>query len=386
MFTYLDAVEHVLDYGGQNPGASYRRHAVRAIQSSYRIVANAHRWSYYYDESRIITNAPFTTGTIEYEHSGGTFERQVILTGGTWPDFARNAVILIDNVHYEISERKSSTVLTLTFRQNPGADIAAGTTFILYQDTYPMPTDFVSAGDLFDVNQTTWPQYVHPETWLRQKRNSSAPSEPYLYTFRGDPNHFGVMVVSFHYPPDDQYEFDFVYQRRPRPIKRVEEKAGTVTVALNSSTVTGANTNFVASMLGSAIRFSELTNQNPTGIDGTNPFLFERTIVEVVSSTSVIIDDPNTEQGLTATKYVISDVVDIEDGAMLECLLRCFERELATNRRKEAIALSQQLYEQALIVAREADSRSFAQRYTRPGPRTSYFSWITDRQLGADVE
>src|SRR5687768_6370835 len=64
-----------------------------AIESALRVFGNAHRWSYYYTRWRINFVAPQTSSTISYTHA----TRAVTLASGTWPTWARNAVIRINN-------------------------------------------------------------------------------------------------------------------------------------------------------------------------------------------------------------------------------------------------------------------------------------------------
>ena len=73
---------------------------------------------------------------------------------------------------------KSSTIITLSVNSNPGADVAAGTTYPLYRDTYPMPVAFQTADDLIIANQSAMLQYVHPAQWLGHQRSRSGPLGP----------------------------------------------------------------------------------------------------------------------------------------------------------------------------------------------------------------
>ncbi len=121
--TYADLVEHGLDYLGGEPDAPALRDARRAALSAYREVANARTWSYLYQQGRLTTSAPYATGTVAYHHAGGIYARMLILSGGTWPDWAADGDVRIGVVSHKADERKSDTVLTLDPALNPGADI-----------------------------------------------------------------------------------------------------------------------------------------------------------------------------------------------------------------------------------------------------------------------
>jgi hypothetical protein len=113
-----------------------------------------HRWSVYEAEYFLRVEAAYSTGTIAYDHTGGVVERLVTLTDGTWPDEVQHYRIVIDGDHYPIERRVSDTTLTLQPSENPGADVAAGTSYQVYRQSYPLPIGFVTLGQVFDLPTT----------------------------------------------------------------------------------------------------------------------------------------------------------------------------------------------------------------------------------------
>ena len=101
----------------------------------------SHDWSFLSPEAELSINAPYSTGTITYTHTGGSAERVVILASGTWPSWAANARIEIDGIDYDISTREDGTNITLTEGTNPGENVAAGASYKLHQDQYNLPDD-----------------------------------------------------------------------------------------------------------------------------------------------------------------------------------------------------------------------------------------------------
>ena len=101
-----------------------------------------HDWSFLKPVTTMSLNAPYTTGTIAYDHTGGTHERQVTLSGGTWPAWAAEAKIEISGTDYPVESRVSDSILILDSSDNPAADVAASTTYNLHQDDYDLPDDF----------------------------------------------------------------------------------------------------------------------------------------------------------------------------------------------------------------------------------------------------
>jgi hypothetical protein len=368
--TYKDVVRHLIDFMGANVDEQAVRDCRRAVQSAYREFANAARWSYYYQNGQITTSASQTDGTIAYDHTGGAAERLVTLTDETWPSWAAYGHIVIDNVPYRIATRESSTTLTLSPRSNPGADVAAGTSYTLYRNTYPMPLDFISA-DRFASTSGQSPTYCHPSTITQQVRLAISPATPWNYSFIGDDNYVGSMAVVFWPPPDAAITYDFMYQRRPRALVYENESTGTVTVTADSAVVTGSGTAFKSAHEGSVLRISPNSTDEANGLVYATPFSAERLVTTYTSATQLTADSTFSES-LSGVKYSISDPIDIEDGLMLEAFLRCCEKQVDVQRNRKPADrdYAERAYREALIRARETDSRSFATR--QAGGRAVY--------------
>lgn len=367
--TAYDVLQRLTDYAGSSGGAEIAREASRALLAGYREFATAHHWSYFYQHGRLNTNAQYTTGTVAYLQSSGTYPYQLTLTGGTWPSWAASGSLRIGTVTYDVATRVSDTVLTLDSVLTPATDLDAGTSYTLYQDTYTMPADFVAADQGFADISWGGMDYVHPSKWLQVTRYYySASNTPRFYTFTGDPRNPGRICLRLFPFPDSSRTVDFVYQRRPRVINIISYTTGTATVASGTtpSTVTGTSTVWTANMAGSILRLSADQANLPTGLEGATPYADERTIGVFTSATEVTVDVPLAAD-YTAVKYRISDPIDVEDGAMLNAFVRCCEKHLATQRTMKNLPLAEKAYLTALVQAREADSRSFATRVAGMG-------------------
>jgi hypothetical protein len=129
--TYADLIEFALDYLGGTPDSQALRDCRRSVLQAYRDLANAHPWSYLLTHGRVATRPPYMTGTIAYDHVGGAYDREVLLSGGTWPDWAGLGTHLrIGDVTYAVDERRGDTSITLLADLNPGADVDLGRTTI----------------------------------------------------------------------------------------------------------------------------------------------------------------------------------------------------------------------------------------------------------------
>jgi len=380
--TCQDAIDHLIDYMGSNVNQEALRVAKRAIQLALKEVTNARRWSYYYQHGRIQTNAPYSTGTVALDVTGGTYERQLTLTTGTWPTWAAYGSVRIGTVTYDVDRRISDSIVTLDSTITSAADISS-TSYTLFQDTFDLPSDFVAMDESFTEESWGGMEYVHPTEWLRVVRYyQSTSNTPRFYTIRGNPDVPGRMSLSLFPYPDSARTVDFIYQRRPRDVTLDSYTTGTVSVSASSTTITGSGTTFTAPMVGSVIRLSADSTNLPSGFAGSNPYSVERNIRVFTSATSLTVDD-TIDSAYSGVKFRISDPLDLEDGAMIECFFRCAERHVSILRQMKNQTLATQLYQDALIRAEEADARSFMGRAA--GYHPSYAQRLKDMPLGPDV-
>jgi len=371
LITFRDCVEHLLDYTGGGTDEINLRRARRAVLNAYREVSNARPWHYYFRLGKINTVASYSTGTVAYDHTGGSNERELTLTSGTWPDWAGLGTVLVDNVPYDVAARVSATVLTLSVNNNPGADVAAGTSYQIFQDTYQLPGDFKSCGEMVNSTTAGTIPYIQPDEWPGLHRSLRAPAMPSHFTITSDPRYHGVLAVRFGPPPSSTWRYDFVYRRKPRDLVTENYSTGTVTVNSASTTVTGTGTAWTTAMEGAVIRFSgDGTNlpTSPAGGPGGEPAVVERIITDVASATSLTIDAvPG--QTLTAVKYLISDPIDIEMESMQNYLLRECERQVRIGTKYQPTAFEEELHKLAMMQAFEADNRATEPRWSGSGRR-----------------
>lgn len=377
--TYQDLIEHGRDYLGASVTSDAGRDLRRAVNNAYRNLATMHKWSYYYTRGRLNTVAP-VTGELTYDHTGGAYERMATIASGSWPAWSPYATLLIGQTVYQVTSLKSSTQITLSPVSNPGDDLAAGTDFTLYRDTYPLPIDFRSAEDFVLASNSRVLSAVKAVDWLNAGRAQQTPGEPWMYTFMADPDYMGMTCLRFFPPPDAAASYDYAYQRLPRPLVLDQYTAGTVTASSSSATVAGTNTLWTANMIGSVLRLSANAMDLPTGFAGTNPFQVQRIITAVGSATSLTVDQVYGET-LTGVKYTISDPADIEPGAMLTALHRQIERELRLARRMKS-ADEDVAYREAMVLAKEADVRSYARQAV--GEHGIYQPRLADMPTGSD--
>lgn len=356
--TYSDTVDRLVRYLGGNPEASVIADCKDAALEALRTFSNAHNWSYLYSYSRILTSEPYSTGTIAVDVTGGTYERQVTLTGGVWPEWTGDGTIRIGNINHRVQSRKSATVATLEESQTPSSDVAS-TQYTLYRDTYLLPDDFVSQDATFIPNNFAGLTYHHPREWFARTELRQTVGTPRVYSIMGDPHYSGRLVFRVAPFPDAEWDIEFVYKRRPR-LLLIYRETGRATTTADSTSVVGVNTSFTTDMIGSVIRFASNTTL-PTAASGSNPFVFESLIQDVTDGTHLTLADAAPSL-LSQVSYVISDPVDIERGSMESAYLRCCEMHLGMSRTLKDKPSARSQYLEALERAKSADSRSFTGR------------------------
>jgi hypothetical protein len=332
LFTFADAFDSIFSYIGSAPNDRAVRDVRQAIDEALRDIVNAHNWSYYYKHGRLLLNPPYSTGTIGYQATGGPSPYYVTLTDGSWPSWAAGGSLRVGTSVYRVDLVLNATHLTLTPPLVPAADLASGTN---YQQ---------------------------------------------VYCINGDEKYPNRLVARFSPIPSDARTLDFIYKRRPRPIRWQSMSQGTVVLIAASSIVEGTGTAFDATMTGSVFR-SSANSQLPTWMAGSNPAVFEAVVGSVAAQQLFLSDVAPTSY--PAARYVISDPIDIDTGSMLNAFLRCCEHMISQHRIMKDKPDARAQYRDELIRAKSADSRSFAGR--AEGESGSYRQRMKDMPIGPDM-
>jgi len=330
LLTYADLIDHLIDFTSANPSPQKVRQAKRAISDALNNFRNDFNWPYFYTTGRICTVAPYDTGTVTFDYTGGSYERQLTLSGGEWPEWAAYGQVLIGAVYYEVAERISASTIQLDINKSPHADITEATTYILVRDTYTLPSDFVNIDKLYTPESWHRIDYVHPREWLVAHRyNVTSASTPCFFTITGSPDFMGSMAIRFYPYPDSEQTIDFIYQRRARFL-RIERDRGQGSATEGNDYINVSSDPINEERVGSVIRVSASdAEEYPDGRTGTNPFDEERVIMDVNEAGDQISVDQQFLNQHSNCKFIISDPVDIEPGIMTGALLRRAEMEMA---------------------------------------------------------
>lgn len=390
LFTYKDAVESCRDWLGAIGASASQRDIFRCIQTAHTELIQEFGWQSQVKQGRVQLKAAQTTGTITYDHTGGAYERLLTLADGTFPSWSEDAVVRIGDAVHAIEDYKSSTTATLDVVMNPGADVAAGTSYAVYPAYYHLPVDFDSMHEPLVEELWGRMQYVSPDTWHSFNRYYDDTGYPVYYTIMPVADLHGIYGLCVHPAADEAKTLDFLYKAKPRQLYYSGEHPGTIcsagSVTTNgTTTITGTSTSFEAGMVGSVIRIgrdapnSQRTNL-PTGVEGQYPFVDERIIHAVNSSTSITVDRAVT--AYTGVAYTISDPLDFPEH-LRPVFLRLCELNLANARNMESRGAVFSAYQRALFNARGADMKAHGRMVAGSRPYT--MRRLSDGAYSADV-
>jgi hypothetical protein len=364
LLTYCDVFEHLTEFlSGQRKEngdtASSKTKIRRAILDAYTEIVNAHRWSFLQRPGRIVVYPRYTTGTCVYTHTGGTYERELTLTDGTWPSYAADMSIRLGSNNYvcDIEEWKSDSVVTLDATMNPGEDVAS-TSFVLYHRFVRLPEDFVSFTG--PTGETHWRlgREVTAAEFVGLDKYHSSSGDILLYYIGECPDVHDRKALFIWPQMDSQRVVDFVYRRRPRELRysgyASGDYAGTIAVTAGSAVVTGTSTSFASTMAGSILRIGTSATNRPTGLHGEYPYAEERSIASYSTSTSLTLDAvvQTTRSGV---KYTVTDPIDLGRVAHPAFLREC-EKQAAILCDLDHYERIERRAEKALLSAMGADN------------------------------
>lgn len=344
--TYFDLVESLITGSFGGPQDAEQRDIRTAIHKAYAELTTIRDWSYYHVHGRIVTDAPYGTGTVS--SSGAT----VTLAGGTWPAWAgTGAYLKVGEQIARVASRTSGSVVVLDSSLSLKADVASQP-YTLYRTVYPLPDDFRNMDEPSDEYNWWSGVYVTPDQAMKLERVNNTSGTPLHWTVIKDPDSTGWAIKLIGYPTE-QETIDFTYRRTARPIRysghEASSRAGTIARTGSTVTLSGA-TSFTAGFVGAILRVGDATN-HPGPIESITPWVSESLITAVGSTTSLTTADSGTVAG--STKYLITDPMDVAQH-MQQALDSCCDYWLARirgNKPDNAFAM----YQRDLRLAMEQD-------------------------------
>lgn len=331
VYTYYDAIQAVRELARAYGSGGRNEMLYSIVQRAYRRITNDHDWRFLVTQGRIQLQAAVTDSTITYDHTGGTYERQLTLASGSWASDIQDWTIRIGNVNCEVERRWSDTVLQLDAILSPNADVAAGTSYTAFKQWYALPNDFDEILGAMSETSCLRGVYLTPTQMAEMNRWEFGTGDVYYYTIMSAPGIYGTQALFVYNPVSTAETYDFIYRRKPRQLRytgeRTADSAGTIAVTADSTTVTGTDTSFdVNNHPGSLILIGDSATA-PTGWEGDTPYMEKRAIRTVASTASLTLDG-NIVTTNSGIGYRITDPIDLPAYCQ-NAFHACCEAELA---------------------------------------------------------
>jgi len=209
--SYSTLVDRVGRYlFGADEGAVYPSDQLTKIEDCIHDGLNrvyaAHEWSFFRPIADVTTTAPYVTGAITI--AAGV----VTLTGGTFPSWAADGILMVDDRYYAVSSRGSGTQITLN---DTSVTVASASSYSLAKPDVDMPAEFDSVS-----NDSDLAYYPGEDSWyppVRQRHDSTIRSleasnpefnRPLAYCVRTktfDPTVGSRKSLAFYPAPDAAY-------------------------------------------------------------------------------------------------------------------------------------------------------------------------------------
>lgn len=331
LYTFQDAVERVLLANGCRPGHPGELAAARvAVMDAMRQLPGQFKWNYYRRVLMLTTAAPTYNLNATYTHTGGSVERQLELSSGSWPANAADCKVILLNTLFDVESRVSNTVLQLTVNSNPGRNLAAQGVTICKPD-YNVGARIRRVLSLFEA-QTDLPiDYADYPSLLRYLHINPTPSTPVMFNIHQGGETINSLELTLAPPPLDVRSYALAIEAQPRALKVHEDN---FTVSTSGTTVTASTGTFRSHHVGSVIRFSSSLSQ-PTGTSGFsdsyNPYTEQRVIKSVTNGTTAIMDSALPTNISSTVSAVVTDPLDIDHNTMLGYFLAMCNRIFAQN-------------------------------------------------------
>lgn len=375
--TLSDLIRNLRAHVGNDTSPQKTAACRRAAFAAFRSLNRYGMWDYYQTWGRFSTVASYSVGAIVYDQASLT----LTLTDGVFPTWSALGSVLIDTTIYDIQTRVDDTHLVLQPNSNPGADIAVAEGYTVFQNLYPLPADFLGSDQLLCASTNNLLMSFTSRDFVFSRSFREGPSQPREFCFFGGKDKKGTFQVAVWPPPDDVYIIEFKYQRQAATPILEEDTSGLLSAS--GINVTGSNTNFLPSYVGSIIRFGKdgQAASVPYSDDSLTPPLFESRILTVADATHLVMEDA--APTITNVKGLISDQLDIDNAGMWDFMIELGRKQVRIDTRMKSTDDDVDAFDRALKSARSGElqrnrTRTVAgmkrpdQRYTEYPTRTDY--------------
>lgn len=182
----------------------------QVVNNALSWIATAKMWEFYKTYADFTLREPYSTGTIALTNASTT----VTLTTGTWPSWAALGKLKIGNKVYRIASRTSNAVVVLATAW--AEDNESGTSYVLFQDEYPLATDCLKFGRLFPGTGWGWGGESSSFEQVLEAQNTQILGEAYPRLWATHGSGGTAKLLMWPYPSSSEdVQCGYWYYRKP---------------------------------------------------------------------------------------------------------------------------------------------------------------------------
>jgi len=222
--TLLERVGHYLFGIRTGFSADQTSDILDCIRDGLRRVYAAHDWSFMRPVKDVVTTAPYVTGTITI--ASGV----VTLVGGTFPSWAADGVLKVNNKYYSVASRDGNNQITL---DTTSVTVADASDYQLARPEVPLDAAFDAVANDSDLTYYPSPDLWYPpvrqrhDAMIRQLESSNPEfNRPVFYSVRTvqfDPTVGSRKALALYPTPDAAYTLRVPMILRPVMVDETNE-------------------------------------------------------------------------------------------------------------------------------------------------------------------
>lgn len=207
VFTYADAVDHLVDFVGGGASDTLHRDCRRAIQSAYREIATSHRWPYYYRSAAIVLDVDSDSYDLPTDfvaagssfRFGGTDRDLGYVPPDAWINGQRSNASSRNRGFYSIfGDPSKPGRLSLRINSRAGDSLDLRYSYVRRPRTLELELhNGVGSTAGPDLTVTSVPYLVRPGACVRLSATAKPPTGPLGSPSGGTPAVFEASVASF---------------------------------------------------------------------------------------------------------------------------------------------------------------------------------------------
>lgn len=293
--------------------ASPRMNALfaRAIQDAIRGLPGKNNWKYFKRQTRLNTTASEDL-TVEYDHTGGTYERMLTATSGSFPDDAQYGCIRRGLATYRILQLINNTTATLEADFSPADDFTDDVQWS--RSSYIFPREFSKVHQVHNTTNNIPLACVSTQELMAGSYNGWGLGSATHFSFQNRGGYFGATEFVILPTPLTSETIEVTATVSPL-IPKINEISGSgASVVSGSYEVTVPGASFDERCVGCIFRLG-LDATPPINLDSAN-WSFQAFIISVTSSSVLVLSEAAPEDATRG--YCISSPIDAEASTMLE--------------------------------------------------------------------